>query len=61
MKMPLNLPLEREGGLRQKRDAMLAGTSHYPFTSSSHDLSVAKVRTILETCKVFRQFFVDWP
>ena len=32
---------------------------HYPFTSSIHDLSVAKVRTILETCKVFRQFFAE--
>ena len=38
---------------------MLAGTLHYPFTSSIHDLSVAKVRTILETCKVFRQFFAE--
>ena len=51
--MPLSLPLEREGGLRKRRDAMLAGTLHFPFTSSIHDLSVAKVRTILETCKDF--------
>ena len=36
--MPLNLPLMRGGGLHFLCDAMLAGTSHYPYTSSSHDL-----------------------
>ena len=29
----------REGDLRSKEcDAMLAGTSHYPYTSATHDL-----------------------
>ena len=34
-----------------KRDAMLAGTSHDPYTSSYHELSAAKVQSIFDTCK----------
>ena len=36
--MPLILPLQREGGLHNLCDAMLAGTLHFSFTSSTHDL-----------------------
>ena len=43
-------PRMRVGGLRSKEcDAMLAGTSHYPYTSATHDLfPTAKVQHFLD-------------
>ena len=43
-------------------DAMRAGTSHYPYTSATHDLfPAAKVRTIFESSTVFVCFFQSSP
>ena len=59
------MPFKFAPGTRRKftlmRDAMLAGTSHNPYTSSFHDLSAAKVRTISEFCKFFANFSFSVP
>ena len=54
--MPLFLPLNAWRRFTFSCDAMLAGTSHYPYTSSSHDLlSGCKDRHIFWYLQIFEQ------
>ena len=55
------LPLDAWRRVTLQRDAMRAGTSHYPYTSSSHDLlSGCKDKLFSLIFQTFGLFFADF-